>query len=153
MGADVAAEREDAREVHLEHGVPVAVWELVRGVPLLDSAAVEQDVDSVAVCYDLRCESCYRLVRGEVGGVDCCFAAELFNGLFCLLVRLVALRRLLVFGTVGLRGLNVPEQEECLLLLLQERGPWTDQFLVCLLLRGLFGPRVSIVAVRWTLCL
>lgn len=46
MRADVAAEREDCAEVHLEHGVPVNVGELVRGVPALDAAAVDEDVDA-----------------------------------------------------------------------------------------------------------
>ena len=49
MCADVAAECEDGCEVYLEDGLPVVVWELVRWVSLLDAAAVEQDVDSVAV--------------------------------------------------------------------------------------------------------
>ena len=91
MGADVAAEREDAREVHLEHGVPVAVWELVSGMPFLYAAAVEQDVDSVAVAKDLGCELGDGVIRGKVCGVDCCLAAKLLDCLFCLLVGLVTL--------------------------------------------------------------
>jgi len=38
--ADVAAELEDGGEVYLQDGVPVFVWELVRGMSLLDAAAV-----------------------------------------------------------------------------------------------------------------
>ena len=59
---DVAAQREDGRQVYLQHGVPIAVRELVCGVALLDAAAVEQDVDSVSVGQDLGRELCYALV-------------------------------------------------------------------------------------------
>lgn len=41
----------------------------------LDSAAVEQDVDGVAVFEDFGDEGVDGFLRGEVGGVDCCFAA------------------------------------------------------------------------------
>lgn len=50
--AHVAAESEDRGEVYLEHGLPVVVGELVCWVALLDAAAVEEDVDSVAVGED-----------------------------------------------------------------------------------------------------
>jgi hypothetical protein len=56
--ADVPAQREDGRQVHLQHGVPVGVGEDVRRVPPLDAAAVEQDVDAVAVGEDLRRQGC-----------------------------------------------------------------------------------------------
>jgi hypothetical protein len=36
----------------LQNGLPVFVWELVRWVPLLDAAAVEQDMYSVTVFQD-----------------------------------------------------------------------------------------------------
>lgn len=49
MGADVAAEGEDAGEVYLEDSLPVFVGELMGGVSSLDSAAVQQDVDLVTV--------------------------------------------------------------------------------------------------------
>lgn len=94
MRADVAAEREHAGEVYLQHGVPVGVGELVRWVPLLDAAAVEQDVDSVAVGENFGGEAYYALVGGEVCGVDCGFAAEGLDRLFGLLVGFVALELL-----------------------------------------------------------
>lgn len=60
MGADVAAEGEDGGEVDLQHGVPVGGGEEVGRVPLLDAAAVEEDVDvGVRVGVD---------ERGEDGG-------------------------------------------------------------------------------------
>lgn len=92
MGADVAAQREDAREVHLEHGIPVTIRELMSGVPLLYATAVEQDVDSVAIAKDLGCELGDGFVRRKVCGVDCCLAAKLLDRLFCLLVGLVPLK-------------------------------------------------------------
>lgn len=54
--ADFAAEGEDCAEVDLEHFVPVVVGELVRGVAALDTAAVQENVDVVAVFEDLRDE-------------------------------------------------------------------------------------------------
>lgn len=53
MRSHVAAEREDRAEVDLQHFVPVVLGELVRGMAALDAAAVQQDVDAVAVCEDL----------------------------------------------------------------------------------------------------
>lgn len=49
MRADVAAEREDGAEVHLEHAVPVGGGELVCWMPGLDPRAIEEYVDLVAV--------------------------------------------------------------------------------------------------------
>ena len=92
MGADVAAQREDAREVHLEHGIPVTIRELMSGVPLLYATAVEQDVDSVTIAKDLGCELGDGFVRRKVCGVDCCLAAKLLDRFFCLLVRLIPLK-------------------------------------------------------------
>lgn len=40
MCAYVAAELEDGGEIDLEDGVPVFVGKLMRGMPLLDAAAV-----------------------------------------------------------------------------------------------------------------
>jgi len=60
-------------------------------VPLLDAAAVQQDVDSVAVGEDFGRQGCDGGVGGEVSGVDCRFATEFLDGLFCLLVGFVAL--------------------------------------------------------------
>jgi hypothetical protein len=61
MRADVSAQREDGVQVDLQHSVPVVVWELVGWVSPLDAAAVEQDVDAVAVSEDLGDE------RGDGG--------------------------------------------------------------------------------------
>lgn len=91
MCAHVAAQCEDGGQVDLQHGVPVGVRELVGWVPLLDTAAIEQNVDSVAVGEDLGGQGCDGFVGGEVGSVDCCFAAEFLYGFFCLLIRLIAL--------------------------------------------------------------
>lgn len=55
--AHFAAQREDGAEVHLQDFVPVLVRELVRGVSSLDAAAVEQDVNAVAILEDARHES------------------------------------------------------------------------------------------------
>jgi hypothetical protein len=51
--ADFAAEGEDCAEVDLEHFVPVVVGELVRGVAALDTAAVQEYIDVVAVFENL----------------------------------------------------------------------------------------------------
>lgn len=51
-------------------------------MPSLDAAAVEQDVDSMAVFQDGGCECRDGGLGGEVAGVYCCFAAEGFD---CLL--------------------------------------------------------------------
>jgi hypothetical protein len=80
--ADVAAEREYGCEVHLQDVLPVCIGELVGWVPRLDAAAVEQDVDSVAVGEDGRDERGDGGVGGEVCGVDFCGAAEGFDGGF-----------------------------------------------------------------------
>jgi hypothetical protein len=130
MGPDIAAEGEYAGEIYLEYGVPVAIWELVCWVSLLDPAAVQKDVDSVAVGEDFWGKFCYARIGGEIGGVDCCFAAESFDGLFGLLVGFVALGD--VRGDlVGLMGSGVPGRGGCPLLLLREQWPLIDQFLVC----------------------
>lgn len=52
----------------------------------LDSAAVEQDVDSVAVFEDGGDEGGDGVVGGEVGRVDGGFATESLDGLFGFLV-------------------------------------------------------------------
>lgn len=134
MSADVAAQREDACEIDLQHRVPVAVGELVRWVTLLDAAAVEQDVDSVAVAEDLGCELGDRVVGGEVCGVDCGFTTELLDGLLCLLVGVVALVLLVACSSAwwGLE-MGVPGREGYLLLPQQGQWPLTDQFPLYLL--------------------
>lgn len=93
MRSYVSAEREDRGEVYLKNGHPVIVGELVGGVASLDAAAVEQDVDSVAVLDDFGDEGGDGGVGGEVCGVDGCFASEGFDGLLGGLVGCVALRR------------------------------------------------------------
>lgn len=95
MGADVAAEGEDGGEVYLEDGLPVFVRELVRRVPLLDAAAVEEDVDCVAVFENLGDKRGDGVWGGEVGGVDCGFAVEGFDLLLGGLVGGVALGSML----------------------------------------------------------
>jgi hypothetical protein len=77
----------------LEYGIPVFVWELVRGMPLLDAAAVEQDVYSVAVGKDAGDEGGDGGFGGEVCSVDCGFAAEGLDLLFGSLVAGIALGR------------------------------------------------------------
>lgn len=91
MRPDVAAQREDRAEVHLQHRVPVRGREFVRWVPSLDPAAVEQDADAVAVCEDGGDEGAEGGGGGEVCGVDGGFAAEGLDGGFGGLVRGVAL--------------------------------------------------------------
>lgn len=50
--ADFAAEGEDCAEVDLENFVPVVVRELVRRVAALNTTAVQEDMDTVAVFED-----------------------------------------------------------------------------------------------------
>lgn len=92
MGADVAAECKHRRQVHLEYGVPIIIWKLVRWMALLNTATIEQDVDSMAICEDFWCELGDGFVRRKVRSIDCCFAAEFFDDLFCLLIGLVTLQ-------------------------------------------------------------
>jgi len=94
VGADVTAEGEDAGEVYLEDSLPVFVGELMGGVSSLDSAAVQQDVDLVAVFEDCGDEGGDGVVGGQVTCVDLGFAVELLDGFFCGLVGGVALGRL-----------------------------------------------------------
>jgi hypothetical protein len=95
VGADVAAECEHCAEIDLQDGLPVVIWEEVRRVASLNAGAVEQDVYSVAVLQDLGDEGGDGLGGGEVGGVDCCFAAQGLDLLFCGLVGSVSLGRVL----------------------------------------------------------
>jgi len=81
--AHVSAECEDGAQVDLQHFVPVLVWEFVGGMPSLYAAAVEEDVDVVAVGEDFGYEGLYGGLGGEVCGVDLRFAAEFLNDLFC----------------------------------------------------------------------
>jgi hypothetical protein len=53
--------RRDCAEVDLQHFVPVVVRELVRRVAALNTTAVEENMDTVAVFEDLRNE---RVDRG-----------------------------------------------------------------------------------------
>jgi len=53
MRADFSAESEYCAEVDLEHFVPVVVGELVRRVTALDTTAVQENMDIVAVFEDL----------------------------------------------------------------------------------------------------
>lgn len=76
MSAHISAESEHRIEVYIQHFIPVVVGELVSGVAALDAAAVEQDVDLVAVCDDFFDEGRDGVAGGEVGGVDLGFAAE-----------------------------------------------------------------------------
>lgn len=80
MRADITAEREGGGKVDLEDIVPVGVGELVRGMAALYTAAVEEDVDGMAVCEDGGDEGGDRGLVGEVGDVDGGFAAEGFDG-------------------------------------------------------------------------
>ena len=61
-------------------------------MPALDAAAVEQDVDAVAVFEDGGGEGGDGGGVGEVGGVDGGFAAEGLDGELCGLVGGVSLR-------------------------------------------------------------
>ena len=82
MRADIPSELEDGRQVNLQHGFPVVVWKLVGRVTPLDTAAVEQDVYSVTVFEDGGDKGADGVLRGEVCGVDCGFAAERLDGVF-----------------------------------------------------------------------
>jgi hypothetical protein len=51
----------------------------VGGISLLDTAAVEQDVDPVSIFQDFGYERGNRGFGGEVCGVDCGFSVEGFD--------------------------------------------------------------------------
>jgi hypothetical protein len=108
--ADFATESEYCAEVDLQHFVPVVVGELVRRVAALDAAAVEEDMYTVAVFEDLWDKCVDRGGRGEVCGVDRCFAAQGFDGLFGGLVGLVTLADLLEDVLLKGNQLIIPEQ-------------------------------------------
>jgi len=84
----------------------------VRRMPLLYPAAVEQDVNSVSVIEDLGHERGDGGVGGEVGGVDCGFAAEGFDGGFGGLVGGVALGTMLESVRVGGEGEGYLDEED-----------------------------------------
>lgn len=62
-------------------------------MPALDAAAVEEDVDLVAVGEDSGEQRIYGGLGGQVCGVDRCAAAESFDERFRLGVGGVSLRR------------------------------------------------------------
>ena len=68
---------------------------------LLDAAAVEQDVYSVAVGQDAGDEGGDGGSRGEVCGIDCGFAAEGFDLLFGSLAAGVTLEDMLMAVRAG----------------------------------------------------
>lgn len=82
MGADVAAQGEDAVDVDLHDLVEVAVGKRLAGVPPLDAGAVDEDADGVAVGEDRGGEAGDLGLGGKVGGVDGGLAAEGFYGGF-----------------------------------------------------------------------
>lgn len=54
MCAYVAGECENCGKVYLENSLPVIIWELMGWVAALDSTAIEEDVDSMAVFKNCR---------------------------------------------------------------------------------------------------
>lgn len=82
VGADVAAQGEDAVDVDLHDLVEVAVGKRLAGVPPLDAGAVDEDADGVAVGEDRGGEAGDLGLGGKVGGVDGGLAAEGFYGGF-----------------------------------------------------------------------
>lgn len=132
MCAYVPTELEDGGEVHLENRFPVAVWELVRWVPPLDSTAVEEDVDPVAVLEYGGSQGGDGGGGGEISGVDGCFTTERLDGLFCLLIGGITLGKCINFFSSSGRSheffiAGLPEPGEYLLLLLRGRWPLLDQ--------------------------
>lgn len=71
----------DVRPTHL---VEVAVWEILAGMPPLDTRTGHKNADLVSVGEDLGSERRDLLRRRHVGRVDPRLATELLNGLFCL---------------------------------------------------------------------
>ena len=63
--------------------VEIAVWKLFAGMTALDTGACDEDANLVAVGENLGRQGRDLLGVGHVGGVDPCFAAELFDGFFC----------------------------------------------------------------------
>lgn len=57
MCPNLAAERKYRAEIDLQNLIPVVIRELVRGMAALDSAAVEQNIDLLAIFQNLRHES------------------------------------------------------------------------------------------------
>lgn len=80
MRGNITAQRKGRIEVDLDDVVEVAVWELFRGVTSLDTGAVDENADLVAVGEDARDEGGNVGGGGEVGGVEVRFAVEGFNG-------------------------------------------------------------------------
>ncbi len=78
----VAAQREHAGQVDLEHLVPIRLGKLVRWVPALDARARHEDRHVVAVGEDFRRHAGDFGLAGEVGRVDCRLAPERFDGEF-----------------------------------------------------------------------
>jgi hypothetical protein len=93
MCTHISAECKHRVEVYIQHFIPIVIWELVGGVASLDAAAVEQDVDFVAVRDYFFDQGGYGVSGSEVGGVDFGFAAEFLDFLSCGLVGFVALKR------------------------------------------------------------
>ena len=69
-------------------------------VSFLDPGAVEQDGDFVVVGCDFGDEGRDRVLGREVGGVDCCFAAQGLDRGLGLCVRCVALAGMLDQSTL-----------------------------------------------------
>lgn len=91
MRTNISAQREYCIEIHLKDLIPVLIWELVCWMSSLDTAAVEQDMYVVAICYNPGDQSFNRLSRGKVCNVYLSLAAKLLNGLFRFLVGLIPL--------------------------------------------------------------
>jgi hypothetical protein len=103
----------------------------------LDAAAVQQDVDFVAVCDYFFDESGHGVSGGEVGGVDFGFAAEFLDFLTCGLVGFVALEgRVREGGGWVVGGFVVLGLGGCLHRLRRGRWPLLDRFLVLVLVCG-----------------
>jgi hypothetical protein len=91
MSTHISAKRKYRVEVYVEHFIPILIGELVGWMASLNSSAVEQDVDFVAVGDNFFDQGGNGVARGEVGGVDFCFAAERLDLFACGLVGFVAL--------------------------------------------------------------
>lgn len=65
------------------HIVPVTVGKLLARVSPLDAGAIDQNVHLVTSGGDVLGNVCDLLLDREISREDPCFAAGLFNGLFC----------------------------------------------------------------------
>jgi hypothetical protein len=81
--------------------VEIAIGKLFARMAALDAGTCDEDANLVAVGENLGRKRRDLLGVGHVGGVDPCFAAELFNGFFCFGAAGVALKLVSCLFNIG----------------------------------------------------